>query len=320
VRARELTFFAVAVALHLGLLGLARVAPRSAWLTRADANARAIEPIDVELEVAPREPTSRVEPAPPEALPSGTEASPAPLPTHPIEPRQRDRARGDEPPATGEPVLTAEPTASATPADEYGAPAGPALPGLAPAPGVGTPIWALPGILPTAPPPRPAPTVTPRAAPTERDKAGQLLRGAMAANDHKLGLDLPGAGTIAAAVADGVRASDTPAESRSAFVVRLDANGKVVEVRAVRWSAGDPEAYHRAASIAAARLAGRSIAMPGAFASGALVSVEITSLLTLPAGGSGPSRKGSSVSFDLSDVGTKPRRVIRSSYSVRAPG
>jgi hypothetical protein len=26
------------------------------------------------------------------------------------------------------------------------------------------------------------------------------------------------------------------------------------------------------------------------------------------------------VSFDLSDVGTKPRRVIRSSYSVRAPG
>jgi hypothetical protein len=142
----------------------------------------------------------------------------------------------------------------------------------------------------------------------------------MADKDHKLGLDLPGAGTVASAVAEGVRASDVPAESRSAFVVRLDATGKVTEVRAVRWSAGGADAYHRAASIAASRLVGRSIAMTGAYASGALVSVEITSLLTLPAGGSGPSRKGSSVSFDLSDLGAKSHRVIRSSYSVSPPG
>lgn len=318
VRARELTFLAAAVALHLGLLGLARVAPQSAWLRSTSAEVRHVDAVEVELERPLLEPPTTPSDPGPDAPQPAKETRPAP----PAARRPTERSTAPlEPSAT--PALTAEPAASATPAgplpDEYGAPPG-ADPGVALAPGLGAPIWALPGILPAQAPPRPAPTVAPKAAAIERDKAGQLLRASMASKDHKLGLDLPGAGTIASAVADGVRASDAPAESRSAFIVRLDAGGRVVEVRAVRWSAGGPEAYHRAASIAASRLSGRAIAMPDAYAAGALVSVEITSLLTLPAGGSGPSRKGSSVSFDLSDVGAKPHRVIRSSYTVKAPG
>jgi hypothetical protein len=231
--------------------------------------------------------------------------APAPAPLEPIAPSSPSTEPAAPPPAaTGE---------------GYDAPEAVAMPGT----GLGAaPAWAMPGVLPSAPTSAPAPTVAPRPRPVDRDRAGQILREAMAEKDHALGLDLPGVGAVANAVADAVRASDVPAASRSTFQVRLDATGRAVSVRAVRFSSGDAGAWQRAAEIARQRLGGLALAMIGAYAEGAVVTVEITSLLTLPSGSNGPTIQpgvGASGTFDLSDLGAKPRRVVRSSYRV-VPG
>jgi hypothetical protein len=241
-----------------------------------------------------------------------------------------ERAISNEP---SDPVQVAEPSTTASPAappapsaanDGYDAPERVPLPGT----GLGAaPAWGIAGVLPSMPTSAPAPTVAPSARPVDRDRAGQVLRAALAAKDHALGLDLPGVGAVASAVAEAVRASEVPAESRSTFQVRLDASGRVTSVRPLRYSAGDSGAWARAAEIAVRRLAGTALAMIGAYSSGAIVTVEITSLLTLPSGSSGPKihpgapggQIGTGASFDLSDIGAKPRRVVRSSYRVE-PG
>lgn len=321
MKARELIFVGAAGLLHLGVLSLALVAPRGHGPVATEP-LRAIEielapAIAPPLQEAPRpEPPRTDPPIPPEAPPP--EVAPSVIP--PTSPRV---APTDVPPTataapTSEPAggPAAPPTTAPTPSgggDEYGGPVA-RLPGVP-----GAPAWSLPGVMPNPGASLPAPTTSPRAPAVDRDKAGKLLRGSMAERDHGLGLDLPGAGTIAAAVAGGVRSSGTPEECRSSFVVRLSGSGRVTEVRALRWSTGDADAFHRAAQAAAAQLAANTLVMGGYAASGALVYVDIVSLLTLPSGGDGPTRKGLTLGFDVADVGSKPRRVVRSSYRI-TPG
>lgn len=144
--------------------------------------------------------------------------------------------------------------------------------------------------------------------------AGKLLDASMKARDSKLGLDLPGAGTIAAKIVEAVWASDTPATARGTFQARLSPTGQVVSVRPLSWSAGSPDLWQHAASIATGKLAGITIPMPGSYPAGAIVTVQVVSAVSLPAGSGS---RGIST-FDLSDIGTKPHRVVTSSLSITA--
>lgn len=167
------------------------------------------------------------------------------------------------------------------PASEYGPPSPAPVVGV---PGLGAPVWAIPGVL--APPPLPtaAPTVAPPAKPVDRDVATQVLTGGAAKKDKAIGLDLPAAGLVASTVAAAVR-SNAPQDAKATIEVKLEANGKVQSVRVVKSNGGDGAAWDRAAKAAAAQLGQKALAMTGeAAAHGATVTVKVESKTVLPAG------------------------------------
>jgi hypothetical protein len=87
----------------------------------------------------------------------------------------------------------------------------------------------------------------------------------------------------------------------------------------VTASGGATDAWARAANAAAARLAGRTLAMTGAFAKGARVYVSVVSSVRMPSGApSGVQVQGSGMAFDLSDIGAHATRVVSSSFKVVA--
>lgn len=229
----------------------------------------------------------------------------------PPEPREP----GPEPP----PEAPTAPAPTAAPPDEYGSPPDPD--GVAGVPGLGgAPVWQLPGVLPDRMPSQAAPTVAPPGPLTPTDKAGQLLRQVMQAKDKARGLDLPAAGTVATVVADEVRSSDTPETARATFEVSLSGAGQVLGVRATSMTTGAADVWARVARAAAARLAARKLAMPSTFAKGAKVYVSIVSAVKMPSGASsgGVHPSSSGFSFDVSDIGARPTRVVSSSFRVVA--
>ncbi len=185
-------------------------------------------------------------------------------------------------------------------------------------PGIGGPAWSIPGVVPDMGRPAPAPTVAPK--PTVDPKiATKVIASAMKEKDKGLGLDLPAGGTVASSVRQAVQATETPPESRATFEVRLSPTGQVLSVRVASSSGGTSETWARAAKIAQASLAGRTLAMTSPFAKGAVVYVNVQSLLTLPDGSkSAIERKGAGAVFDVSNIGAHMQRVVRSSFSVVA--
>lgn len=330
MRISEARFLIIAAVLHGALPVAAFVAPAAV----IDEPVTPIE-VDVEIDVEPtRPPEPQVELPSPEAATAAVET-----------PRTDERAptpRGAERPSSVEPgpIPTTAPSVEPGPAptgtggmpgpgpaptgtSEYDGPP-PAVPnGTGPLvggglPGIGGNAWNIPGVVPDMGRPAPAPTVAPK--PTVDPKiATKVLDSAMKEKDKALGLDLPGAGTVASSVRAAVQATETPPESRATFEVRLSPTGQVLSVRVASSSGGSSETWARVAKIAQASLSGRTLAMTSSYAKGAVVYVNVQSLLTLPDGSkSAIERKGAGATFDVSNIGAHMQRVVRSSFSVVA--
>lgn len=317
------TFLIAAVALHAAIPLVAHVVPAPEQLRIAQSFRGPME--IVEIEVAP-EPEARVEPKP-------AETEPRPEIQPDVRPETRPAVR--EPTAVSEvvsPSTTSTVSPESHPAPPSTAPStdtfDPVVPevptgpgGIVLAPGIGGPrAWAVPGVLSPAPTSAPAPTKPPPPRETDRNIAGTILNTEQKKKDKALGLDLPAAGTVASALGAAVRAEDTPNEGRARFAVRLSASGQVLGVSLVSSGGGSPASWDRAARAAAARLAGRALTMSSAYASGATVYVDVTSAMLMPDGTptGGIKRQGAGASFDLSNIGARPSRQVRTSFSVVA--
>jgi hypothetical protein len=312
---KVLGFVGAALALHLAVPLAARLVPQREPPLLARSSHRGTDTFEIEVD-APM-------PSPPPPVPALARNDIEPPHVDPlrepraIEPNPRAAPNTEaplpEPSSTVAP--SAAPAAPPAPTDEYGGapapPSGPDVPGLN-----GRPVWQTPGVLPGVASAAPAPTTTPSERRIDRDTATKVLGTLLNEKNHATGVDLPGAGTIAERVKEAVWGSDVPAVSRCSFQVRLSPAGKVIGVSAMGWTAGSPEIWQRVAALATAKFAGFALAMNGAFATGAIVTVRVVSALTLPAGGNGPSRSGASLSFDLTDIGAKPHRTISASFSV----
>jgi hypothetical protein len=324
VRIPEVPFLAVAALLHAALPVMAHVIPRA----EVPLLARSFRgETQIEIEVAPLPPMpeleARVDPARsavrdrtaevrPEARsavrdPSASaEVGPSPSASSTSSPEAQPAPPGTGQPAAGD---TFDPLPPETGADGFAV-----VPGL----GGGRPAWALPGVLQEGPRPTAAPTAPPPPREVDRDIAGNVLRKMQGEKDKALGLDLPAAGTVASAIGAAVRGEDTPNEGKATFEVRLGPNGQVLGVRVVSSSAGPAAAWERAARAAALRLAGRTLTMSSAFAAGATVYVNVSSAMLMPDGSKtgGIRPQGAGASFDVSNLGARPSRIVKTSFRV----
>lgn len=329
MRISEARFFIIAAVLHGAL-------PVAAFIAPTQEIEAPSEPIEVEIEVeveATRAPSpaveaARVEPRP-EVEPPRTDVPPPPSNGRPAAPSNVEPGPVPtvmptvEPPGSGAPTAPTAPTGPApTGTSEYDGPP-PAVPtgplvggGL---PGMGNGAWSsIPGVVPDMGGPRPAPTVSPKAT-VDPKIATKVITQAMKEKDKGLGLDLPAGGTVASSIRQAVQGTATPPESRATFEVKLSPTGQVLSVRMTSSSGGSPESWAAAAKIAQASLMGRTLAMTAAYSKGAVVYVNVQSLLTLPDGSkSAIERKGVGASFDVANIGAHMQRVVRSSFSVVA--
>lgn len=313
---KEVTFLVAAAVLHMGI-------PLGARLIHPHAIAPAaikLHPMEVVVEI-PVEPLQEPPPAQIEPrAPSNEAPSQAPDPRVAAATNPRDPGTRVEAPIAPEPGATAAPAApTGRGPDQYDA-----LPegngdGIAHAPGIGAPIWTMPGAMPVAPRAAPAPTVATGPRPVDKDIAGIVVRGAMLENDKRLGLDLPGAGTVASAVRTAVVGADTPSVGRASFEVRVGPDGRILSVRVSSSSGGTSDVWDRAAKAVLAQLAGRPLQMNSNFAKGAIISISVNSSMALPSGAnSGVTQQGSGIGFDVSDIGAHKSRSVKTSFSTVA--
>jgi outer membrane biosynthesis protein TonB len=318
---REAAFLAVAVLLHAGI-------PLAARFIHPHASAAAeikLHPMEVVVEI-PVEPLN--EPPPPAVLepraPSNEPTPPAPEQRVAAATNPRDPGAHVEPQTGPEPAGTVAPAAPGVPTghapDQYDAlPPDGSGDGIARAPGLGAPIWTVPGAIPVAPRAAPAPTVATGPRPVDKDIAGIVIRGAMIENDKRLGLDLPGAGTVGTAVRAAVVSSDTPSEGRASFEVRVGADGRILGVRVASSTGGTSDVWDRVAKAVLAQLASKPLTLNANFAKGAIISVSVTSTMALPSGAkSAVSQQGSGIGFDVSDIGSHKSRSVKTSVNTTA--
>ncbi|WP_437781448.1 hypothetical protein [Sorangium sp. So ce1097] len=321
---REARFLLAATLLHAAIPVLALIAssPAPALVARSSGADR--DEVEIEVQpVAPLRPTQEEAPPPPEdaARRPAEDAEPPELARTTRRDRRdrRDREAPAPPEAEAAPQGgPAAPPATAPPSEYSGPPSAEGPPRVAGLDGV--PVWQLRGVLPDRAPPAAAPTAPPAQREVSMDRAGEVLRETMRDRDKTLGLDLPAAGTIASVVADAVRASETPGTARAVFEVQLSGAGTVLGVRALSSTAGAATLWTLVAREAAARLAGRALAMTAAFAKGAKVYVTVSSSVRMPSGAtsSGIQQQGAGFGFDVADLGARPHRLVQSSFRVEA--
>jgi hypothetical protein len=320
----EVRFLALAALLHVAIPVMASVATsldqpfyaRSSGIFRRST---------IEIETLPMPSMERDRPIEHDpSVPSSTE----PEELSEIDPRRRRVPKGAviepgpvEPgPVEPGPVVTGPPTS------EYDTPAE-REPGTGLPPGIGRPVWTIPGAIAEGPPPAPAPTVAAPAPTVPRDIAGRVMGKAMRENDQKLGLDFPAGNTVASIVADAIRASSTPGTAKATFEVRLGPGGRLISVRLMNSTAGTAAEWAQVASFVTSRLSGREFHMPVAYAAGAIVIIGAVSQMQMPDGSAtgGPSlgrdgphgSVGGSMSFDVSNLGARPKRIVKASASSR---
>jgi hypothetical protein len=305
-----------AVVLHGALLLVARGMPPLALVT--DADLRELRTIDVEFTpTPPLEARHEIAPVPTEEAPRPTDAERPPervaAAGRPVVPGP-EGPKAIEPPSETNPQPRPAGTQGPTKFDDLpDEPHGGVL-GVPGAPGVpGNAMWGMPGVLEGGAR-APAPTAAPAPRPVDRDIAGKVVREAMTANDKDKGIDLPAAGTLAAALADTIQGSDVPNVSRASIVFRIGAGGQVLGYQVLSQSGGG-DAWERAARAAAARVAGRLV-MTGNYARGAVITVNVVSNDQPPAGSKG-GLAGAGVAFDMSNIGAHATRSIRTGFSVR---
>ena len=317
MRFSEARFFLIAVGLHAALPVMAFVAPLPA---AEEARAPVQGQIEIDVESTKEAPEASPLPAAQIDAPRTDDRPP------PIDPSRAERPATNVivpgPAPTG--ILTAEPTATGAPTivvapkSEYDGPP-PAVPGgpVSNLPGIGSPAWAIPGVVPDMGTAAPAPTTAPKAT-VDTQIATKVLNQVIKEKDKALGLDLPGAGTIASAVRNVVAASSVPTESRATVEVRLSPTGQVLSAR-VTSSSGGGDAWSGVAKSVQASLAGKALLGKSGFEKGAIVYVSVTSTATLPDGSkSSIERDGAGAKFDVANIGAHMQRVVRTSYSVAA--
>ncbi|WP_438001021.1 hypothetical protein WMF26_15895 [Sorangium sp. So ce185] len=268
-RGRDSLFLLVAFLLHAGgVVAAVALAPRVVD-EPADAGAEVEPLVLLDLDVSTDEPRAPDDPPmePPRGLSRTSSADPGSA-------RAASRGRAPAPPEapSAQAPSSGPETHEAAPPDEYGAPPPAAAP-----PGLdGSPVWALPGVLPAAPPAgSPAPTrpVPPRSAKNDAEEGG---RGPM--------LVFPAAGTLASAVADEVSSSPAPEVSESSFELTLNAKGQLISARFLRANAGSGDDWRRIAQAVLRRFSGRALPMNGDFAAGSRVIVHVNSRVVVPDG------------------------------------
>jgi hypothetical protein len=149
----------------------------------------------------------------------------------------------------------------------------------------------------------------------DKDIAGKVIRDAMNTRDKDLGLDVPVAGTIRSTVAAAVRdASDLPVGTRGSIECRVAPSGKVSGCRLTSSTGGGPAGWGASTSAANA-LAGA--ALPGQYAGGAIVTIDINVIQQLPAGSKG-GLSGATLSFDTANIGAHATRMVRTTHRVVA--
>ncbi|HVK69495.1 MAG TPA: hypothetical protein VM694_33790, partial [Polyangium sp.] len=254
-RGRELGAVAIAILAHMLFLSVAPRAPAP----DAEVLPLRVEPpadttVDIEEEGPPGVVTRAPAPAP--------EQAPTPEPA---------RAAVRAPAPAPAPAPESAPAPAPAPAPVIGA-----LPGL------GSPIWAVPGVVPGAPAARPAPTTIEAPRPVDSDIASRVIAGTLHNKDKSTGIDVPAAGVVASTIASAVRGSAVK-DARATFEVKLDAQGKVEGVRLV--STTDANANHWTGVVEAVKsgLSARSLQM-GPDKQGVTIVVKIESKVQYPAG------------------------------------
>lgn len=316
----EIVALAVAAVAHVGLIGLHRIAPPP----DLGAKGGPVVPIEALIEVEREEPTRKEEPTKP-LEPTASPTTDGARPATATEPTQTGAPRSAGPVVMGEgpakpgddtaPVPTAGPPGPTTGPEQWGGPAptAPGLPGLGP----GGPIYLNPGVLaPMAA--APAPTAGEKRV-LDPGIASKVIGEALKEKDKKLGLDLPAAGTIASIVADVVRSSSTPNDSRGTIEVRLGPKGQVLGVRVVSSTGGAADVWAGVASSISSRLSGKGLMMTEQYAKGATVYVEVSSKMGLPSGTKDRiKREGAGATYDIADLGSHATRKVSTSFRVIA--
>jgi hypothetical protein len=107
--------------------------------------------------------------------------------------------------------------------------------------------------------------------------------------------------------------SDAPYECQAVFALSVSPAGKVTAVSYVSHSGGTAGTWKSVGKAAQGALKGAKLVMKSAFSKGAAVTVVITSKKKTPGGGT--SRDGTTINFDVADVGAKATRVVGASVS-----
>ena len=182
-------------------------------------------------------------------------------------------------------------------------------------PGYGQPVYNMPGVLPPDVHVRaPAPTVAPAPRPVDKDIAGKVIRDAMASKDKEIGLDLPVAGSIRTALREAIQGTDIPTGTKGSVSCTISPAGVVSNCH-VQSSTGGTSNSWAVATRAAAAVAGT--ALPGQYAHGAMVTVDISVVNTPPAGSKG-GISGAGANFDISNIGAHQTKQVRTSHHVVA--
>jgi hypothetical protein len=320
---RFLAFTIAAVGVHLLIPIGARIAPRWDTLLVAQYSGLAQRMlIEIEPEIEVPQLPEELRPEQPREVATNEIVRPR---TN-VDPSLPNTANPDSTAVIDPDVIPPVPMGSSAPPDEYGSlpPSGTDPGGI---PGLNTgPLWAIPGVVPEAAKPKPAPTTIAAARPTDPKLAGRVISDLVREKDRGLGLDLPGSGTILSIVKESVRSSNTPEFARATFIVRIGPTGQVASVKVSSPSAGAIGDWNAVASDVQGRLAGRSFTLPESYAAGAVVTVEVVSQLQMPdgtqsgrpsiGGGSGNS-VGGTMTFDTSNIGARPKRHVGGSVSAR---
>jgi hypothetical protein len=147
-----------------------------------------------------------------------------------------------------------------------------------------------------------------RAARREGNRqAGEAMRAAL--HEHDIALGLGGGGPVVTALEAAALASTAPLDSRAIVIAVADASGSVTHVD-IESASADPASFHAIAEDALARLRGQAVRVP-AGAQGLSMRIEVVSRIAAPSGGGvGLDPKSAGAHFDLSDIGSRQRRVI----------
>jgi len=159
----------------------------------------------------------------------------------------------------------------------------------------------------------------------------------------------PAAGTLASALASEIRGSSVSPESKGVFELVLNSNGQLVSVQVIASDPERRKEWERIAHVITQRFGEQKFPLPDAYAGGSRIRVAVTSQLTMPdgtahgvpipmptipglpsehdipapglddryRGGGGKAglpptslSLGLSFSFDLANIGARPRRVV----------